>query len=704
MLFFLTLVVIVLLIIIIRKLNAARTENIKLENSVFKLNEKLKNINDALAALQQHPEPLRPSPQPSETVPEPPPPAVTIQPQPVWKEEIKEEPPVIVPVELPVAATATQEQPAQEPIQFPQPLHQHKPLPKESWFQQWLRNNPDIEKFIGENLINKIGIAVLILGIAFFVKYAIDQNWINEVGRVCIGLFCGIVLIGVAHKLQKNYRSFSSVLVGGGLTVFYFTIAFAFHQYQLLSQSAAFGIMVIITAFAVVLSILYNRLELAILATIGGFIAPFLVSSGQGNYVILFTYLCILNAGLIVLSLYKRWHVLHFIAFVFTAIIYGGWIATHHTTETFSYSGTFLFGTVFYLMFLIMNILLYLKKEAKLNFSDASLLIIVNLGYYAAGIFLLQLWQPLYKGLFTAALGVVNLLMAIFLYKRKSIDRNFIFLLIGVTLTFISLAAPVQLQGNYITIFWAAEFVLLFWLYQQSFIRLFKIASAIITICALISLWLDWVQVYAFNATVLPVIINKGFTTTVFCAVAMSAMVTRLRKEADSFYLKGITNNIVRLFYLITAIVLFFSAGLFEIAYQFITRYNGMGLQYPYLLLYIAVYILLLLWILPALKLTLNYLQVLAIAAIPVLYYLFTIGNNYFAEQNLLQTPQLQWHFLAHCAGAIVLLLLLLRIIKQTRLQPQASKKFPALFTWVMAIVIIIFFSVEVRNIYVWLI
>jgi uncharacterized membrane protein len=58
--------------------------------------------------------------------------------------------------------------------------------PAESWWQRWVRNNPDMEKFVGENLANKIGIAVLVLGIAFFVKYAIDQEWIGKEGRVAM--------------------------------------------------------------------------------------------------------------------------------------------------------------------------------------------------------------------------------------------------------------------------------------------------------------------------------------------------------------------------------------------------------------------------------------------------------------------------------------------------------------------------------------
>jgi uncharacterized membrane protein len=129
------------------------------------------------------------------------------------------------------------------------------PKPKEPSF---FDKNPDLEKFIGENLINKIGIAILVLGIGFFVKFAIDQNWINEIGRVLIGVVAGGILIGIAHKLRNTLTSFSSVLVGGGLSVLYFTIAIAFHEYQIFNQTVAFTIMVVITLFAVLLSISYN--------------------------------------------------------------------------------------------------------------------------------------------------------------------------------------------------------------------------------------------------------------------------------------------------------------------------------------------------------------------------------------------------------------------------------------------------------------
>lgn len=234
--------------------------------------------------------------------------------QPVIEKEIIKDPVVVIPErvweEKIVVATPSITEPGMEELVDIKPVPKYKPgyEPKKE---------TDIEKFIGENLANKIGIAVLVLGIAFFIKYAIDKNWINETGRVIIGLISGSILIGLAHYYRNSYRSFSSVLVGGGLSVFYFSIAFAFHQYQLIGQLPAFIAMVVVSAFAVALSLYYNRQELAILATIGGFITPFLVSTGQENYVALFTYLCILNAGLIALSWFKRWPAINIISLFF---------------------------------------------------------------------------------------------------------------------------------------------------------------------------------------------------------------------------------------------------------------------------------------------------------------------------------------------------------------------------------------------------
>lgn len=206
--------------------------------------------------------------------------------------------------------------------------------PSKTFWENFRENNPDLEKFIGENLINKIGILILVLGISYFVKYAIDKDWINEPARVGIGILSGALVMGIAHKLRQKYAAFSSVFVAGAIAIFYFTIGIAFHSYHLFSQTTAFIIMVGITAFSSIISLSYNRKELAVLSLIGGFAVPFMVSTGQGNYVVLFTYILILNIGILALAYHKKWGIINILSYAFTIILYGTWLFNEISEKT----------------------------------------------------------------------------------------------------------------------------------------------------------------------------------------------------------------------------------------------------------------------------------------------------------------------------------------------------------------------------------
>lgn len=54
--------------------------------------------------------------------------------------------------------------------------------------EEYTVSETNYEKYIGENLFGKIGILIFIIGIGFFVKYAIDQNWINETARTMLAM------------------------------------------------------------------------------------------------------------------------------------------------------------------------------------------------------------------------------------------------------------------------------------------------------------------------------------------------------------------------------------------------------------------------------------------------------------------------------------------------------------------------------------
>ncbi len=448
-----------------------------------------------------------------------------------------------------------------------------KPVePQEGWYTKFRKNNPDIEKFIGENILSKVAITILVIGIAFFVKYAIDKEWINEIARVGIGVLCGAIVLGFAHRLRKNFKAFSSVLVGGGIAIFYFTIGIAFHQYHLFNQTTAFVIMLLITGFSVFISILYDRIELAALSIIGGFATPFMVSTGQGNYQVLFTYILILDIGMLILAYMRKWNLINILAYAFTMILYFGWLQAKCIGQPNApYKGALIFGAIFYVVFILMNIINNIKERRKFAALDLTILISNTFLFFGSGMQILSYYHPELKGIFSVLLAGFNLVCSFLLYKKFKADIKLVYLMIGLTLTFITIAAPVQLHGNYITLFWALEAVLLIWLGQRSKIVLFRFASVIITFLMCISLFMDWVNVYgAYNEEGVKILLNKAFITGLVSSLSLLAVVLLLGKEEEKLSYLGIPFNPKNYSRVLTVgfISLLYLTGLLETGYQ----------------------------------------------------------------------------------------------------------------------------------------
>lgn len=442
-----------------------------------------------------------------------------------------------------------------------------KQVPKKSWFDNFKEKNPDLEKFIGENLINKIGVLILVLGVSFFVKYAIDKDWINEPARVGIGILCGSLVMGIAHKLKKNYAAFSSVLVAGAISIFYFTIYIAFHEYQLFSQTVAFIILSVITVFSALVSVSYNRQELAILSLIGGFAAPFMVSTGEGNYIVLFTYIAILNIGILGISYFKKWKWVTILAFIFTVVLFAAWFIGKVFEDKLPHLGALIFATLFYFIFSVTIVLSNLRNKGVFSTIEYFILVANTFFFFGMGMGIIDNWGINFKGLFTLLLAFYNLIYAGILYKKFGLDKNAIYLLIGLALTFVTLTIPIQFEGNQITIFWALEVVLLFWLSQKSKINHFKFGAIVVQILTLLSLFLDWDE-YTF-AKDLPVIFNTIFVSGFVVSVSLFLTYWLVRKEKNivtKFFTLNTTiyKNIV----LLVAVLVTYFTGFLEIDYQ----------------------------------------------------------------------------------------------------------------------------------------
>lgn len=578
------LLLVILFVYLIVTNNSLRTKLSALEEQLIALNRKVNKLKNTAVTPEK----------PVDTIikeePKPEPPVVPVI-------EIGEEfkPVVEIPIEKPIIEKESEkivfamDSPQQaRPQSAPQPY-----VPQKSWWENFKENNPDLEKFIGENLINKIGVLILVLGISYLVKYSIDKGWISEPARVGIGILSGSLIMGVAHKLREKFPAFSSVFVAGAISVFYFTIGIAFHDYKLFGQTTAFILMVLITGFSCFISLSYNRKELAILSLIGGFAVPFMVSTGSGNYIVLFSYILILDLGILAMAYFKKWNIINILSYLFTIILYGSWLFMEMYAAKPHYLGGLLFGFAFYLVFIAINIINNVRNKGTFTIIELSILASNTFLFYAAGMLILTNYHPEFKGLFTTLLGILNFVYAYILYKKFHLDKTAAYLLIGMTLTFITLAVPVQFEGNYITLFWSAEAVLLLWLSQKSSISSYKFASVIVTALMFISLLFDWRNGYStsFDQHFM-IFINKYFITGIVAITSFIGIRYLLKNETGNSELWGITFNPVKydaVIKIITIITGYF-VGVFEVSHQAYDNLYGYSSPFGLTILYHLAY------------------------------------------------------------------------------------------------------------------
>ena len=143
-------------------------------------------------------------------------------------------------------------------------------------FLEWFSSKPpkvksDIEKFIGENLANKVGIIITVIGVAIGAKYAIDHDLISPLTRIILGYLVGLGLMGFAIKLKTKYENFSAVLLSGAIAILYFITFAAYSFYGLFPQLLAFLMMVCFTLFTVLSAIKYNKQIIAHLGLVGAY-------------------------------------------------------------------------------------------------------------------------------------------------------------------------------------------------------------------------------------------------------------------------------------------------------------------------------------------------------------------------------------------------------------------------------------------------
>ncbi|KAA2220579.1 DUF2339 domain-containing protein [Chryseobacterium sediminis] len=361
--------------------------------------------------------------------------------------------------------------------------------------------------FLKQNALTIIGIFTLVLGIGYFVKYAIDKNWIGETARAGIGFCTGAGIIITGHFLRRNYTAFASIITGGGIAVLYFTTTIAFREYHLFTQNIAFFITALITAASILLSYYYKSEVLIIFSLIGGFSAPMMISTGQSNYPFLFIYLILLNIGMLVASFLQHWKSVGWTAYIFTTAYLFYW--TNESPELLSIT----FYMISYVIFYLFALHDYIRKSI-LSTSDILILAFAN---FSSVLGLLYVFDTLaYEPpiIFPLIFAAVNAILFFREYGRKNFGIAYS-VFAGLVTSLITIAIAIQFKTHLITSIWAIETTLLLFIWKKTGHKIFKIFFYILfplVMIAQIVTWTEYLGTTNFNIIFNPPFITSSFT------------------------------------------------------------------------------------------------------------------------------------------------------------------------------------------------
>jgi uncharacterized membrane protein len=382
-------------------------------------------------------------------------------------------------------------QPSSQPAVPVRPLAPPPPTPPH---RTAIAAQPDLESRIGSHWLNRIGIAAVLIGISYFLKFAFENNWIGPGGRVTIGLIAGTAIVVWSERFRrKGYKAFSYSLKAVGIGALYLSLGAAFHLYSLIPNGVALVAMLLVTASAAAMSLAQDAQILAAFALLGGFSTPLLLSTGVNREVALFSYLAVLDLATLVLVTFKPWLRLLVMSYGGTLLLYIGWYAEFYDRSQLAL--TLAFATLFFVIFAVVPLVtLQPEGEIPLFASIPAVLAFLNAGvYFLQAYSMIHAVNQTYMAWFALLLAAAYILLSRQIHARKLTPRTseILYLLhLALAIGFITVAIPIRLNAHWITIGWFIEAGVLLWIanrVQSDFLNLFALGALALGVVRLLA-------------------------------------------------------------------------------------------------------------------------------------------------------------------------------------------------------------------------
>ena len=311
--------------------------------------------------------------------------------------------------------------------------------------------------WLKEDWLMKLAGLLVILGMGWFVSYAIAQNWIGEAGRIALGLILGASVLALGRYRLQSFLTQGSVLMFTGATIMVLTLFAARELYDMFTPLIALVLMFGISGLLGLTSVITKHQPLAIANVLLAGVAPLLVNSPDPSLVGLMTYLLVLSVGAVGVAVVTGWRMLPFLSLLVLGLYSGEMIGSRtfrsdlDTGLLYAYAFTALF---FGVSILAMRVA---RKVQVIDLGTAVLAGIFLMAWIFAGA--KEEWQSL---LFVV--WAVVFACGAYLATRLGAGSAYFYSYAGVGATYLGIATALELDGPSLTIAAICEATLVLWL------------------------------------------------------------------------------------------------------------------------------------------------------------------------------------------------------------------------------------------------
>jgi uncharacterized membrane protein len=406
-----------------------------------------------------------------------------------------------------------------------------------------------LENDIGSKVLSKVAVLLLLVGTAWFLKWAFDNRWIGASGRVLIGLAAGAGIIVWSERFRRTGTpSFSYALKAVGSGVLYLSLWASFQLYHLVPAPVALAAMIAVTAWNAVLALTQDSRLLAAYALLGAYATPMLLATGGNHEIFLFTYLASIAVAVAALLRVKPWNLLLLAPVPVTSVFFIVWWVAFSSGATYGLTAllALLLWAVFAATPLLAGamegvIVAVLQPVAAATFVALTLYsVLVDSGHRAA-----EPW---------VALGLAAVYLAASRLRRPSLLSA---MHLSLAISFITVAIPLKLTGHGITAGWLAEALVV--LYMAATLQMETRARVALQCLGLVAILLGTAGAL-LGPLILssqgPAFANRAFATDAGACVALVVALILFRRMAARSTAGSNGDRVAGLLFLLLNVVL----------------------------------------------------------------------------------------------------------------------------------------------------